>query len=337
MTSTLDERLAQIHEDPLDSDLPICDAHHHLWDRPGNRYLVEDLVADAADHNVVSTIFVECMAGYREDGPEAMKPVGETAYIETIAAECAADTSITMECCAAIIGYADLRLGRAVLPVLESHSEASPSRFKGVRHNVGWDEGPDVPISHTKPKKGQLLDPTFREGAACLRELGLLYEVYPYHTQLHELADFARSLPELTIVLNHCGGPLGCGPYARKRVEVMDVWRKGIAEVAACSNVVAKLGGIAMPRNGFGWHERSTPPTSEELAKVYTPYYHYCIDQFGADRCMFESNFPVEKQSCSYTVLWNAFKRVAHSFTEAEKANMFHDVAALVYGIEVAA
>ena len=336
MATTHDNWLAQVSEDPLEPDRPICDAHHHLWDRPNNRYLIDDFVADAADHNVVSTVFVECMAGYRDDGPEAMKPVGETSFIDALAEQHAASASSNMACSAAIISYADLRLGREVMPVLEAHREASPRRFKGTRHGVGWDEGPDVPISHTKPKKGQLLDATFREGVACLQELNLLYEVYLYHPQLLELADLARSLPDQRIVLNHFGGPLGCGPYAGKRTEVMEVWKRGIAELAACPNIVAKLGGIAMPRNGFQWHEQPTPPTSQELANVYTPYYHYCIDQFGPSRCMFESNFPVEKQSCSYTVLWNAFKRMAAPFSDSEKADMFHNVAARVYGIESA-
>lgn len=336
MIASTEDWLCQVKEEPLEPHLPICDAHHHLWDRPASRYLVDDLVADAAGHNVVSTVFVECMANYREDGPEAMRPVGETVYIDALAEACLRDPSHNIQCSAAIIGYADLRLGQNVLPVLEAHLESSPIRFKGTRHGVGWDEGPDVPISHTKPKKGQLLDSTFREGVACLQGLGLLYEVYLYHTQLLELADLARALPDQRIVLNHFGGPLGCGPYAGKRQEVFEVWKQGIAEVAACPNVVAKLGGIAMPRNGFGWHERAVPPTSMELAEVYAPYYHYCIDQFGPSRCMFESNFPVEKQSCSYTVLWNAFKRMASQYSIAEKADMFLGVAERVYGIGTA-
>jgi len=333
LISTPYDWLNQVLEEPLEPDLPICDAHHHLWDRPSSRYLIDDLVADATGHNVVSSVFVECMANYREDGPEAMRPVGETAYIDALAETCSRDPSYDIECSAAIIGFADLRLGRNVLPVLEAHCEASPNRFRGTRHGVGWDDGPDVPISHTKPKKGQLLDSTFREGVACLQELGLLYEVYLYHTQLLELADLARALPDQRIVLNHFGGPLGCGPYAGKRRDVFEVWKRGIAEVATRPNVVAKLGGIAMPRNGFGWHERSLPPTSEELAAVYAPYYHYCIDQFGPSRCMFESNFPVEKQSCSYTVLWNAFKRMANPFSDSERADMFLGVAERIYGI----
>ncbi len=341
MTTEHSDWLGQVQEEPLEPELPICDAHHHLWDRPTSRYLIGDFVADAADHNVVSTVFVECMASYREDGPEAMKPVGETVFIDTIASESAAksaeksteDTSRKMACAAAIISYADLRLGSAVTPVLESHREASPTRFRGTRHGVGWDAHPDVPISHTKPKEGQLLDPTFREGIACLEKQGLIYESYLYHTQLMELADLARTFPGQPIILNHFGGPLGVGPYAGKREEVMEIWKRGIAELAACPNVIAKLGGIAMPRNGFGWHERDVPPTSKELAEATAPFYLHTIEQFGPSRCMFESNFPVEKKSCSYTVLWNSFKRIASPFSDGERSDLFRDTAERVYAI----
>ncbi len=333
MTTEHRDWLDRVQEEPLDPDLPICDAHHHLWDRPTSRYLIDDLVADARDHNVVSTVFVECMASYREDGPDAMRPVGETVFIDALAAESARDTARKMRCSAAIIGYADLRLGGAVTPVLEGHRQASPTRFKGTRHGVGWDAHPDVPISHTGPKHGQLLDPTFREGVACLQEQGLIYECYLYHTQLMELADLARTFPDLTIVLNHFGGPLGVGPYDVKSEEVMGVWKRGITTLAACPGVVAKLGGIAMPRNGFGWHERDVPPTSRELAEATAPFYLHTIEQFGPSRCMFESNFPVEKRSCSYTVLWNSFKRIASPFSDSERSEMFHGTAERVYAI----
>jgi predicted TIM-barrel fold metal-dependent hydrolase len=327
------EWLEQVVEEALEPELPICDAHHHLWDRPGSRYLIEDFAADAMDHNVVSTVFVECMAGYREDGTEAMKPVGETEFIEGIAALHDAKGAGTMACSAAIVGYADLRLGKDVTRVLEAHAAASPGRFRGTRHGSGWDASPDVPISHTKPGPGLLLDARFREGFACLQEQDLLFDSYLYHTQLLELVDLARAFPEQVIILNHFGGPLGVGPYDVRSAEVMGVWKRGIRELAGCPNVFAKLGGIAMPRNGFGWHEREAPPTSAELAEATRPYYLHTIDAFGPGRCMFESNFPVEKQSCSYTVLWNSFKRIAEGFSDSEKAEMFRDVAERVYGI----
>ena len=336
ISSDLDRWLEQIQEDPIEPDLAICDAHHHLWDRPGNRYLIEDLAEDASGHNVVSTVFIECMARYSENGPEQMKPVGETAFIDALAEKFRSNGEQHMNCSAAIISYADLRLGEAVTPVLEAHRQASPSRFRGIRHNVCWDESPEVSNSHTMPTKGLLLDSEFRKGVSCLQKQGLLYEVYLYHPQLLELADLARTFPDQPIVLNHFGGPLGVGSYAGKRDEVMAVWKRSITELATCPNVVAKLGGIAMPRNGFGWHEREKPPTSTELVEATAPYYHFTIDSFGPDRCMFESNFPVEKHSCSYTVLWNSFKRIASEYSDSEKAAMFRGVAERVYSIGAA-
>jgi len=329
----LEAWLAQVREEALEPELPICDAHHHLWDRPTSRYVIEDLVADAADHYVVSSVFVECMAGYRDDGPDSMKPVGETVYIDGLAEACAAVPGQSMACSAAIVSYADLRLGRDVMPVLEAHRAASPNRFRGTRHGVGWDAHPEVPISHTKPEAHLLMDATFREGVACLQEMGLLYESYLYHTQMLELADLARAFPDLTVVLNHFGGPLGVGPYDIRSDAVQDLWREGIAALAGCPNVVAKLGGIAMPRNGFGWHAREVPPCSEELAEVTAPFYLYTIEQFGPGRCMFESNFPVEKQSCSYTVLWNSFKRIAAGVSPQEKSDLFLGTAERIYAL----
>jgi predicted TIM-barrel fold metal-dependent hydrolase len=241
-----------------------------------------------------------------------------------------------LKCSAAIISYADLRLGDAVLKVLEAHRDASPSRFQGIRHNVCWDESPKIPASHTRPTKGLLLDSEFRKGLRCVQKMGLLYEVYLYHPQLHELVDLARAFPDQVIILNHFGGPLGVGPYAGMRDDVMALWKQVLKELAACPNVVAKLGGIAMPRNGFAWHERKKPPTSGELAEATAPYYHFTIESFGPDRCMFESNFPVEKVSCSYTVLWNSFKRIASEYSVSEKAAMFKGVAERVYSIGAA-
>ena len=182
--------------------------------------------------------------------------------------------------------------------------------------------------------QSQLLDSTFRDGVECLQNMGLIYEVYLYHTQLLELTDLARAFPDLTIIMNHHGGPLGVGPYDIMSEDMRSVWRHGISEVASCPNVVAKLGGIAMPRNGFGFHEWDAPPTSEKLAELTAPFYHHTIEAFGPDRCMFESNYPVEKYSCSYTVLWNSFKRISAQYSESEKATMFHDTAVRTYDIQ---
>ena len=330
----LEEWLAQTHEEALDGDLPICDAHHHLFDHPGRRYLLEDFYRDLdCGHRIVKTVFLECMAEYRQEGPEEFRPVGETEFINSLAEESASGKSGPTRVAAGISGYADLLLGKKVQPVLEAHMAAAPARFKGIRHACGWDESPEVKNSHSKPFKGLMLDAVFRKGFACLEKLGLRFDAWCYHTQLAELADLARAFPEIPIILNHIGGPLGIGPYAGKQKDVFDLWRRSIPGLAACPNVSVKLGGLAMPINGFGWHEREKPVGSQELADATAPYFLFCIEHFGVDRCMFESNFPVDKVSCSYTVLWNSFKRMTDGFSHEERLALFHDNAVRVYGI----
>jgi predicted TIM-barrel fold metal-dependent hydrolase len=326
------EWLAQVQEEILDPARPICDPHHHLWDHPGNRYLLDELLGDiGSGHNVVSTVFVECMSMYRADGPEAMRPVGETEFVNGIAAMSASGRYGPARVAAGIVGFADLSLGDDVVPVLEAHIAAAPARFRGIRHAAGWHESPDIRNSHTNPPRGLLSDPKFRRGYQHLPRFGLTFEAWLYHPQLAELVDLARTFPAVTIVLDHFGGPLGIGPYAGHRDEVFEAWKQDIDALAACPNVVAKLGGINMPINGFGWDKRPVPPTSEELAAATRHYYDRTIDRFGPSRCMFESNFPVDRASCSYGVLWNSFKRIAANYSEADKSAMFHDTAARVY------
>lgn len=321
--------LDQVDEEVIDPALPICDPPHHLWDTAQSRYLLDDVLGDTGSgHNVRSTVFVECMAEYHVDGPDALRPVGETEFVESVA-EASGDAKIA----AGIVSYADLTLGAAVGDVLDAHREASPTRFRGIRHACGWDASDDVRNSHTKPPQHLYLDETFREGFAKLADRELVFDAWLYHPQISELASLARAFPGTTIVLDHVGGPLGIGPYAGKREEVFDTWRAGICELAACPNVVVKLGGLAMPINGFDWHKRERPPGSAELAMAIAPYVMLCIDEFGPERCMFESNFPVDKQSCSYRVLWNAFKRLAEGYSADEKAALFHDTAVRVYAL----
>lgn len=326
------EWLAQVTERALEPELPICDAHHHLWDHPTSRYLLEELLADTGGgHNIVSTVFVECGSMYRADGPEAFKPIGETEFVQGIAAMSASGGYGPMRAAAGIVSHANLLLGDGVRPVLEAHVAASPNRLRGIRHSAAWDASPDIRPSHSGPPPEMLLDGTFRRGFRHLGALGLTFDAWLFHPQIPELTDLARACPEVTIVLDHFGGPLGIGPYADRAEEVFHAWRPNLDALADCPNVVAKLGGINMPINGFGWHKRDRPPGSEALAEATRRYYLHTIDRFGVDRCMFESNFPVDKASCSYTVLWNAFKRMVADFTPAEKAALFHDTATRVY------
>ena len=328
-------------EPPLEPELPICDPHHHFWDFrseriPYQRYLLHELAADIhSGHNVRSTVFIEARAMYRDAGPEEMRPVGEVEFVQGLAAASASGLYGPGRAAAAIVGHANLNLGDRVASVLEALQAASPNRFRGIRHSVTWDPHPEVDNTAAHRMQGQLGSDPFRAGARVLAGMGLSLEGWMYFPQLPELADFARAVPDLTIILNHIGGLLRVGPYANRDNEVLATWRSGIAAVAACPNVYMKLGGIGMPRTGFDWHARNKPIGSEELATSMAPFITYCIEQFGPNRCMFESNFPVDKVSYSYNVMYNAFKRLSKGYSAAERAAMFHDTAARVYRIDV--
>lgn len=320
-------------EEILEPDLKICDAHHHLWDHgPGKRYLLEEIAADAAGgHDVVSTIFCECRRAYRSTGPEELKPVGETDFMHALA-ERSAQSGARARIAHGIISYADFNLGTRVAATLEGHLAASPAHFRGIRHMTRWHEAAeDMDIPPRSPR-GLMADARWREGFAQLSKYALPFDAWFVFTQYDELVDLARAFPDQTIVINHLGGVSGSGPYTGKRDgEVFEAWKKGVAAAAACPNVLMKLGGLGQPRVGFGWERREKPPGSEELARAYAPWYRHCIEQFGPQRCMFESNFPVERASCSYTVLWNTYKRITAEFTPEEKTALMHDNAARVY------
>ena len=328
-------------EPTLEPEIPICDPHHHFWDFrtariPYQRYLLHELAADiTSGHNVRSTVFVEAGSMYRPDGPEEMRSVGEVEFVQGLAAASAAGLYGPGRAAAAIVGHANLNLGERVEPVLLALQSASPNRFRGIRHSVTWDPNPGVENTAAHNVEGQLASNNFRAGARVLASMGLSLEAWLYFPQLPELADFAKAVPDVTIILNHIGGLLRDGPYANRDDEVLATWRSGIAAVAECPNVNVKLGGIGMPRTGFDWHTRIEPIGSEELAESMAPLMTYCIEQFGPDRCMFESNFPVDKVSYSYNVMYNAFKRLSKGYSSAERAAMFHDTATHVYRIDV--
>ncbi len=328
--------LALTSEPTLEPELPICDPHHHFWDfrmdrMPYQRYLLHELMDDiSCGHNVRSTVFVEARAMYRADGPEETRPVGEVEFVQGLAAASASGVYGSSRAAAAIIGHANLDLGDRVEPVLEALQAASPNRFRGIRHRVSWDPHPEVDSTGFE---GQLATRQVLARARVLARLGLCLENTVYFPQLPELAAFAKAVPNLIIISNHIGGLNRVGPYANRDDEVMATWRSGIEAVAACPNVVMKLGGLGVPRCGFDWHTRAQPIGSEELAAAMAPYLNHCIEQFGPERCMFESNFPVDKVSFSHHVLYNAFKRLSQSYSATERAAMFHDTAARVYRI----
>jgi len=318
-------------EAPLDPELPICDAHHHLWARPPRGYLLDDLLQDLrGGHNVVSTVAVECRYAYRKGGSEELQPVGETEFLESVTRRVAGDPIIKTRVAAAIVGHANLTLGDRVAAVLEEHMAASPGHFRGIRHSAIWDTSDAL---RSDAQQGLLAGSDFRRGFAWLGKLDLSFDAWLYHPQLPELAALAQAFPAVTIILNHIAAPLGVGPYAGKRDEVFKVWSRGIADLANCPNVVAKLGGVGSLRSGFDWHERAVKPSSAELATALRPYFEWCVENLGTDRCMFESNFPVEKLSTSYVNLWNSFKRITQKYSAGERAALFHDTAARVYRI----
>ena len=324
--------LAQVQEEIIEPDLPICDPHHHLWDFPTHRYMLEDLLADTGSgHNVESTVFLECTAFYRADGPEEMRVVGEVEFVNGVAAMSASGRYGATRACAGIAGRADLAIGARVEEVLAALVAAGNGRFRGIRHAAAWDASDEIHNSHTKPPQHLYRDRTFREGFAKLGQLGLTFDAWLYHPQIPDVTDLARAFPEQPIVLDHVGGPLAIGPYAGRREEQFPLWQRSIRDLATCPNVYVKLGGLGMKICGFDLHKRPRPPSSQELADLWRPYVQTCIEAFGADRCMFESNFPVDKVSCSYPVLWNAFKRLAAGASAQEKAALFRGTAMRFY------
>lgn len=320
----------------LEPELPIVDPHHHLWDRTGWRYLLDDLLADTGSgHNIIATVFVQCRAMYRASGPVEMKPVGEAEFVNGVAAMCASGFYGSAKICGGIVGHADLGLGARVEPVLTALMRAGGDRFRGVRHITAWDDDASISNPAYTPPPGQLGDRTFREGFAVLGRFGLSFDAWLYHPQIRELASLARAFPNTNIVLDHVGGPVAIGPYAGKRDEIFPAWKSSIQDLASCPNVYVKLGGLGMRINGYSFHEQTDPPSSETLATTWRPYIETCIEAFGPSRCMFESNFPVDKGSYSYPVFWNACKLLAKGASQSEKAELFSGTAQRFYRLDL--
>jgi len=317
----------------VDPDRRIIDPHHHLWrgSRLGGDYLLKDLHGDTGSgHNVVKTVFVECGAEYRKDGPEHLRPLGETEFVVEQARLSEQSGGAVI---AGIVGRADLKLGDAVREVLEAHLELGDDRFRGIRHAGARDPHPEALMIAGRAPEGLYLDAGYRQGMKVLGDMGLTFDTWHYHHQNPAFAELARACPDTQMILDHFGTPLGVGPYADKREEIFAQWKKDIAEIASCDNVVAKIGGMAMPDNGFGWHERETPVSSNEYAEAQKRYYLHTIECFGVDRCMMESNFPVDKMSITYRTLYNGLKKIVSDFSESEKDALFYGTAERVYGL----
>jgi predicted TIM-barrel fold metal-dependent hydrolase len=328
--------LAQHTEEVIDPQRPIVDPHHHLWDRGGQRYMIEEMAADiASGHNIVATVYVDCRSMYRAGGPEAFRPVGEVEFASGVAAMSASGGYGPAAICAGIVSHVNLLLGDGAKPVLEAEIAAGGGRFRGIRHSSAWDAEFEVAGMYAKRPKGLLIDATFRQGFACLAPLGLSFDAWLFHPQIPELTDLARAFPDTRIVLDHCGGPVGIGRFAGKRAETFPAWKASIQEIAKCPNVSVKLGGLAMRLLGHDFHERAKPPSSEAAATAWRPYIETCIEAFGPGRAMFESNFPPDKGQCSYQVIFNAFKRIAAQYSETEQTALFSKTATDFYRLKL--
>lgn len=328
--------LDKVQEEILEPSLPIVDPHHHLWGDPRPQYLLDEFMADVtAGHNICATVFADCTEQYRTTGPEHLRPIGETEFALSVFKDAQARHPNGPRICEGIISYADLRAGAAVREVLEAHIEAGEGHFKGIRQSTSWDADDRLRTTARTPPPRLLYDAALREGFAQLAPLGLTFDSWVYHHQLEDLIDLAKTFPDTTIILDHIGGPLGIAAYEGRRDEVFQQWSKGIHALAACTNVNVKIGGMGMRISGFGFHEMDTPPTSQQLADAWRPYVETCIEAFGAERSMFESNFSVDKLSYSYPVLWNAFKRLAAGCSDKEKTQLFSGTAARVYSLKL--
>ena len=330
-TPNTEEWYAAVREAIVDPGRPIIDTHHHLWETTSmwGTYVLKDLWADTeSGHNIEKTVFIDCRSGYRQDGPEHLKPVGETEFVAAVAAESAKREGAAI--IAGIVSHADMLLGEAVEEVLLAHEEAGHGLFRGIRH-----AGPhDTTGTLTNAGRGRPCpygEENFRTGVRTLGRLGYTYDTWHFFHQNPDYLALARAVPDTTMILDHFGTPLGVGAYAGKQEEIFAQWQDDIAAIAECPNVMAKLGGLAMPDNGFGWEKRELPPTSDEFVAAQRPYYLHTIECFGAERCMFESNFPVDRLSISYHVMWNGMKKIVADFSEDEKHAMFYGTAARVY------
>lgn len=322
------EWLDLVIEDVVDADTPVVDPHHHLWPPEGGLpYGLDDLLADLGDgHHVAATVFVECGAAYRRSDPDPMAPVGETQFVANAADQPGG------EVIAGIVARADLRLD-ALDDVLNAHEAAAGGRFRGIRHHLACADDPESYRIPGSAEPGLGADPAFRRGVRRLGERGLTFDAWLYHFQLDDLIDLVRDCSGTTVILDHFGTPVGVGRWAGRRDEVWEGWRARMATLAECDNVVVKLGGLAMPDNGYGWDTAARPPSSAEMIRAQGDWYRATIDLFGPDRCMFESNFPVDRWSLSYRTVWNAFKTIASEYSADEAADMLGGTARRVYSI----
>ncbi|MFB9128358.1 amidohydrolase [Paraburkholderia dipogonis] len=323
------EWLASGTEAALEPEMPIIDAHHHFYDRPGWTYLLDEYLGDAqSGHNIMASVYMQALTRYRKSGSEKLRPVGEIEYVTGVTAPTQREKPQVAK---GIVGYADLRGGVAVRDVLEAHLAAGQGRFRGVRHLVTWDADLTLVNPVSAAPRGLLLDRDYRAGVAQLGPLGLSYDAWLFFPQLPELFELAKSCPDTPVIINHCGGVVRVASYADRRKEVFDRWSRSMRELAQLPNVHVKVGGLGMRINGFEFEKGELPPSSVQLAEAWKPWMHTCIETFGPGRCMFESNFPVDKGSYPYSNGWNAFKRLTAQASADEREALFQGTVRKVY------
>ncbi|MBP0588170.1 amidohydrolase family protein [Paraburkholderia sp. LEh10] len=321
--------LASGTEAALEPDMPIVDAHHHFYERTGWTYLLNEYLEDArSGHNITASVFMQALTRYRTTGPEQLRPVGEIEYVAEVTSPMQKEKPQVAK---GIVGYADLRRGAAVREVFEAELEAGDSRLRGVRHLVTWDADATLVNPLSAVPRGLLLDPNYRAGVAQLKSLGLSYDAWLFFPQLPELFDLAKANPDTPFIINHCGGVVRIGSYTDHRKEVFDTWSRSMRELAQLPNVYVKLGGLGMRINGFDFEKGEKPPSSIELAETWKPWMLTCIEAFGANRCMFESNFPVDKGSYPFSNGWNAFKRLTADASAQDRQALFRGTVTNVY------
>jgi len=334
-----EEWLARSAPEPaLAPELPVIDTHVHLWRSPsGERYFVEEYAKDVRDcgHDVAACVYVECGAMYRADGPVHLRPVGEVEFAVGQAAMAASGVYTSSRVAASIVGFADMMLGDRLDEVLDAEVHAGNGRLRGIRQRAKWDPDPAVRGKFCADGPGLYLEPEFHRGLQRLAARDLLFEASIFHPQLGDVAELARKLPNLRIVLIHSGSPVGHSSYAGREQETHEAWRAGMAELAPCANVCVKLGGIAMTLAAFDYGKAAAPIASEALAELWRPYIEPCVELFGPERCMVSSNFPVDKVAFSYGTCWNMFKRIFAEYSDAERRALFSGSASSIYGIAI--
>jgi predicted TIM-barrel fold metal-dependent hydrolase len=343
LSSAADGAGTDAPEPTLEPDLPIIDPHHHLMDMPHApsgpsphgipaHYLFANFLADAqSGHDIRATVIVGGAGFARADGPERLRVVGDTEFSNGAAAQSASGKYGRVRVGAGLVGEADLTQGAAVREVLEAHQHAGGGRFRGIRHMTVWSDDPALAPPGKMAPKDLAFHHDFQQGFAQLEPLGLSFDAWCYYTQLDGIGALAKAFPHTTIIMNHCGGPLGSASFAARRQQAYDAWVAALKALAVYPNVYMKIGGLGMWTTGLAAVGAMPPASSSVIAEQERPYIETCIQAFGVERCMFESNYPVEAGVGSYHTVWNVFKRVAAGYSTAEKSALFSTTAAKAY------